>query len=638
MTAPKKSLKKRTEPKVVVETPRIKVGTVVRVKDEVTEFATGGFIRGIQRTAPCRVLKSGGNDMILLSPPVRGWVHGADVIVLEEPAAPKARSTAQPARKSHISASELQILLPVTRPWAKERVCRSLAASDIPRGEVILILDAPGCEGWEDALKEAGFAVKTVSTDNPEPPAGRLERRTRHREMRRLSQTLVHDGPLLVLEDDTLVPQDVFLKLSSSSGSVSGVQVGRHEGAQTVGIYGAETPYGVSPIESCGHYCLLTTGKEYKEAQIRNTNNPVDVDHTSQIRPLSVNWDVKCGHLLEDGSVLLPDESRGGVRVVRSAGSPLKVCALVHMYPPHHNAGAEHMLHSIFSEMVRRGWYATVVIDGGEKIGEYHHDGVFVTQDINRIKDADVLFTHLDRTPDAEAWSTAWNIPLVQLFHNHYQTKLARRCDLAVYNSHWLAEMFPSDFPSIVIHPPVHADHYRVKPTGDKITLINLNPAKGARIFYGLAERFPDLEFLGVVGAYGEQIIETHPNVTIIENQCDVRTVYSQTRVLLVPSVYESYGRVAIEASVSGIPVIANSTPGLKEALGVTGIFPARIEPVVFDTHDELSTDNLDAWADALTDTLKNWKGYSARAKTLRVDPQHDIARLMGALETLGRR
>ena len=40
-----------------------------------------------------------------------------------------------------------------------------------------------------------------------------------------------------------------------------------------------------------------------------------------------------------------------------------------------------------------------------------------------------------------------------------------------------------------------------------------------------------------------------------------------------MPSLYESYGRTAVEAMCSGIPVIAAPTPGLKESLGDAGIF-----------------------------------------------------------------
>jgi hypothetical protein len=43
-----------------------------------------------------------------------------------------------------------------------------------------------------------------------------------------------------------------------------------------------------------------------------------------------------------------------------------------------------------------------------------------------------------------------------------------------------------------------------------------------------------------------------------------------------MPSSYESWGRVAIEAACSGIPTIAHPTDGLLEALGPAGIFVDR--------------------------------------------------------------
>jgi glycosyltransferase involved in cell wall biosynthesis len=52
--------------------------------------------------------------------------------------------------------------------------------------------------------------------------------------------------------------------------------------------------------------------------------------------------------------------------------------------------------------------------------------------------------------------------------------------------------------------------------------------------------------------------------------------VWARTRVLLVPSGYESWGRVASEAICSGIPVIAQPTAGLRENLGQAGIFIDR--------------------------------------------------------------
>ena len=83
----------------------------------------------------------------------------------------------------------------------------------------------------------------------------------------------------------------------------------------------------------------------------------------------------------------------------------------------------------------------------------------------------------------------------------------------------------------------------------------------------------PDRDFLGVEGGYGKQEKEAIKNISYMDNTPDMKKVYSQTRILLMPSLYESYGRTAVEALVSGIPVIAAPTPGLKESLGDAGIF-----------------------------------------------------------------
>jgi glycosyltransferase involved in cell wall biosynthesis len=56
-----------------------------------------------------------------------------------------------------------------------------------------------------------------------------------------------------------------------------------------------------------------------------------------------------------------------------------------------------------------------------------------------------------------------------------------------------------------------------------------------------------------------------------------MRKIYSKARVILVPSRWnEGWGRVASEAHVNGIPVVAARRAGLPEAVGPGGIL---IEP-----------------------------------------------------------
>jgi glycosyltransferase involved in cell wall biosynthesis len=179
------------------------------------------------------------------------------------------------------------------------------------------------------------------------------------------------------------------------------------------------------------------------------------------------------------------------------------------------------------------------------------------------------------------------------------------------------------------VHPPVDAAEYATTP-GECITLINLSEDKGASVFYRLAERLPDQRFLGVVGGYGKQVIEEAPNVEVLPHVPADRIrddVYAQTRILLMPSAHESWGRTGIEAMSSGIPVIAHPTEGLQESLAGAGIFADR--------------DDLDAWETAVRLLLdkRRWNGASRRAKkrATELDPAADLERWCLAVEELGR-
>jgi glycosyltransferase involved in cell wall biosynthesis len=144
---------------------------------------------------------------------------------------------------------------------------------------------------------------------------------------------------------------------------------------------------------------------------------------------------------------------------------------------------------------------------------------------------------------------------------------------------------------------------------------VNLTEEKGADLFWALAEREPEREFLAVRG-WGPQLVPPRVprNVDIVGPIDDMRMVYSRTRVLLAPTVYESFGRVPLEAGVSGIPTIAHPAEGLREALGDA--------PLWVDRND------VDGWIDALRqlddpERLRQL-GDAARAQSARYD--HDLA------------
>lgn len=287
------------------------------------------------------------------------------------------------------------------------------------------------------------------------------------------------------------------------------------------------------------------------------------------------------------------------------------ITAYVHAYVPTHNAGAETTLHDILKNLVSQGWDAHVVLKPEginfttgrieKEIPEYYIDGVHVIPSVDKrtllhyVPRSDITISHLECSQRTHLLSGSYGIPSVHLVHNTHPltVRWMASSDGLIINTNWIAnepEFRDSGKPSIVVHPPVNPEDYKTS-HGKSVTLVNLWEDKGAKVFYELARRMPDIPFIGLKGGYGEQVIEDLPNVTIMEHTPDIKSVYGQTKVLLMPSKYESFGRVGVEAMASGIPVIAEPTPGLKESLGDAGTFVDR--------------NDIDAWETVLRDTLK---------------------------------
>lgn len=274
--------------------------------------------------------------------------------------------------------------------------------------------------------------------------------------------------------------------------------------------------------------------------------------------------------------------------------SPLRVLAHVHGYPPHDNAGAEYMLHMILRWLVSRGHEARVIVAPERE--SYEYEGVSVVSAAESLGGdhaaffrwaerhaawSNLILTHLDFTANAVGIARVNARPLVHLVHNEMQLGHhgVTEAALVIFNSAWVSETVAWQGPSIIVRPPVFARDYLVDRNGaGAITLVATIKLKGVDTFYEIARRMPKRRFLGVQGAYSLNIAPEPElsNVEIRANGPDIASVYRQTRILLVPSQYESWSRCAIEAATSGIPVIASPTPGLRESLGEAGIFVER--------------------------------------------------------------
>lgn len=166
---------------------------------------------------------------------------------------------------------------------------------------------------------------------------------------------------------------------------------------------------------------------------------------------------------------------------------------------------------------------------------------------------------------------------------------------------------------------PVRSDR-----DGGAVTLVNPIPAKGVVTFLQLARRSPERAFLAVEGWYPAELPAEllKKNVRYLAPMSDMKSVWKQTRVLLIPSrLSEAFGRVAVEAGQYGIPSIASDRGGLCEAVGGGGILVDSLRP--------------QRWLDALRrfDDPREYGAFSDAARKHAATFQRDV---VAELESLG--
>ena len=139
-----------------------------------------------------------------------------------------------------------------------------------------------------------------------------------------------------------------------------------------------------------------------------------------------------------------------------------------------------------------------------------------------------------------------------------------------------------------VVRPIMHREKILIEGEDqgvrNMITLVNANNNKGVVQFLDIARQNPTRNFLGVLPYYGElQVPDAPPNVEWTPFDDHIQNILKRTRILLMPSYYESFGRIAVEAMLNGIPVLyskpqknskypGGSTEGVQEWIGEAGI------------------------------------------------------------------
>jgi len=310
------------------------------------------------------------------------------------------------------------------------------------------------------------------------------------------------------------------------------------------------------------------------------------------------------------------------------------VLILAHTWVPVTGAGAETCTHALAKALVDAGHRVEVcctepypvtssyVVDGVEV---HHTDGpqTVFSWFGKPSNTPNVVITYLHSAIRAASLCRTYRIPLVHICHNEQEWTVnsLRRgpADLVIYNTEFVrasieAALLASNHPvptrAEAIHPPVDVERFAGEP-GGCITHVNLADIKGPHVFWEMARRFPDQQFLGVCGGYSDQQIMDLPNVDVIAHVPPdemAERVYARTKILLHPSRYESYGMVAVEASCRGIPVLASTAPGLQEALAEGGTF--------------LDIDDLDGFEAAIRKLLTP-RGWNAASSGPSRSPPH---------------
>ena len=120
------------------------------------------------------------------------------------------------------------------------------------------------------------------------------------------------------------------------------------------------------------------------------------------------------------------------------------------------------------------------------------------------------------------------------------------------------------------------------RPNAGCVMMINPCLLKGLPIFLDLADHFPDVAFAAVPTWGADDLVidalSLRHNIALLAPDDDIGAVLCDARVLVAPSlVPETFGYVAIDAMLRGVPVIASGLGGQREAmLGGGQIIPVR--------------------------------------------------------------
>jgi glycosyltransferase involved in cell wall biosynthesis len=321
-----------------------------------------------------------------------------------------------------------------------------------------------------------------------------------------------------------------------------------------------------------------------------------------------------------------------------------EVLWFLHNYPPVCLGGAEFAAHRINLWLLKRGYKVKVyILDGFSDPKAYpsEFEGVQITylppHQVYSFKPSSpntIVASQLWATRQARQIYEMNNTKYIEFVHYVDHTVVSpypwtsRRDFTMVYNScdtkerslklaPWLEQVKTS----YMMHPPMD-DVLPVVPRTEShvypwITLVNFNRDKGAEIFNAVAAADSSRQYIAIKGGHGEQCTPVK-EVTLLDPTRDMNSIYDKTRILVVPSKYETWSLVASEANARGIPVVTIDTmPALRENCGDAAFYiPADVQS------------DPKQWIQAFQTIESNYAEFSSAAIKRRYDIEPILLKL----------
>lgn len=341
----------------------------------------------------------------------------------------------------------------------------------------------------------------------------------------------------------------------------------------------------------------------------------------------------------------------------------MKLMYVCGMYVPSHG-GAEISVYSLLKRLKEKaGWDVLVVTDERYENTRFNNNfnkvPIRTVSHKERLNEIELIIQEFK--PNIILTQLMWSDIALELASKNSIPSIIRVCkvpsnlDLSYYSSlaptaiistsKCVQEYVKSTWNrnSLIIKLLVELENYIINKenfdpfNNNLIFMFNPLKRKGGLIFKEIAKKLPQEQFGTVLGwsslkenknskkfskEYIQRITESEGskfdgslpeyinfddcvNIRIFESEDDAKELYKKIKILLIPSQWEeAFGRVAIEAMVNGIPVIASDIAGLKESVSSGGIL--------------LEKDNLKLWVKEIGKLCKNedyFKEWSKKGK-----------------------